>query len=78
MTNSEQQTIKGMSERIVFSNRIEYRLNGALHRGDGPKNLSQILPAIEWADGTKEWYINGQLHREDGPAIEWANGTKEW
>ena len=21
---------------------------------------------------------NGQLHREDGPAIEWANGYKGW
>ena len=29
-------------------------------------------------DGTKWWYFNGQLHREDGPAIEWANGTKSW
>ena len=22
------------------------------------------------ADGTKEWYLNDKLHREDGPAIE--------
>jgi hypothetical protein len=29
-------------------------------------------------DGTKVWYKNGKLHREDGPAIEWAHGTKEW
>lgn len=28
--------------------------------------------------GTKIWYLNDQLHREDGPAIECANGTKEW
>ena len=28
--------------------------------------------------GTKEWYSNGQLHREDGPAIEWADGDKRW
>ena len=28
--------------------------------------------------GSKEWYLNGKLHREDGPAIEWADGTKEW
>ena len=30
------------------------------------------------ANGDKEWYLNGQLHREDGPAIEWANGDKYW
>ena len=29
-------------------------------------------------DGTKYWYLNGNLHREDGPAIECANGTKYW
>jgi len=33
---------------------------------------------IERADGTKEWYLNGKLHRIDGPAIERANGDKEW
>ena len=43
---------------------------GQYHRTDGP--------AIERADGTKEWYINGQLHRVDGPAIEWASGDKYW
>ena len=26
----------------------------------------------------KKWYLNGKLHREDGPACEYANGTKEW
>jgi ribosomal protein L21E len=30
------------------------------------------------ANGTKEWYLNGQLHREDGPAVECANGKKYW
>ncbi len=29
-------------------------------------------------DGSKYWYINGKLHREDGPAAEWSDGTKEW
>ena len=31
-----------------------------------------------YADGTKRWCINGQLHREDGPAFEYANGDKRW
>ena len=30
------------------------------------------------SDGTKHWYLNGELHREDGPAIEDTNGTKHW
>ena len=28
--------------------------------------------------GTKEWYLNNKLHREDGPAIEYSNGGKSW
>ena len=30
------------------------------------------------ADGNKEWFLNGEYHREDGPAIEFANGNKAW
>ena len=30
------------------------------------------------ANGDKEWYLDGKLSREDGPAIECANGTKCW
>ena len=29
-------------------------------------------------DGTKYWFINGKLHREDGPAVEHVDGTKKW
>jgi hypothetical protein len=29
-------------------------------------------------DGDKEWYLNGELHRVDGPACEWLSGHKEW
>ena len=28
--------------------------------------------------GNKAWYLNGKLHREDGPAIEHADGYKVW
>ena len=31
-----------------------------------------------YADGTKEWCRNGNLHREDGPAVEFADGAKCW
>jgi hypothetical protein len=49
----------------------EWKLpNGKWHREDGP--------AIEWGDGSKEWYLNGFCHREDGPAIEYSDGDKSW
>jgi len=31
-----------------------------------------------YPDGTKYWFLNDRLHREDGPAIELASGTTEW
>jgi ribosomal protein S12 methylthiotransferase accessory factor YcaO len=30
------------------------------------------------AAGTQEWYVNGQLHRPDGPAVISAAGSQEW
>ena len=35
-------------------------------------------PAIERADGHKEWWQNAIRHRTDGPAIEWWDGDKHW
>ena len=35
-------------------------------------------PAVEYTDGDKSWYQNGERHRTDGPAIEYANGDKYW
>ena len=52
-------------------NKIWYNDNREPHRLDGP--------AIEWDDGSKEWWVNGKPHRLDGPAVECANGGhKEW
>ena len=31
-----------------------------------------------YESGSKYWYINGELHRTDGPAVEWADGSKWW
>jgi hypothetical protein len=24
------------------------------------------------------WYLDGKIHRTDGPAVEWADGDKSW
>lgn len=29
-------------------------------------------------NGSKFWFLNGNLHREDGPAVEYDDGTKHW
>ena len=28
--------------------------------------------------GSKFYYVNKKLHREDGPAVEFSNGEKNW
>ena len=33
---------------------------------------------IIYDDGSTRWYLNGHLHREDGPAIEYLDGNKVW
>jgi hypothetical protein len=40
------------------------------HRTDGP--------AVEYADGSKSWYVDGKLHRSDGPAVEHSDGYNAW
>jgi len=45
--------------------------------GDDWKQYSKGYFEID-SDGTKRWYLNGKLHRLDGPAVEYASGTKKW
>jgi hypothetical protein len=56
---------------IDDNNTKEWKLSdGKWHR--------EVEPAIEYSDGTKEWWLNGQRHREDGPAVEYSDGRKYW
>lgn len=45
-----------------------------------PEQLIEILQTTCEVNsiGIKFWYLNGKLHRLDGPAIEIADGTKQW
>ena len=47
-----------------------YNEKNQLHRLDGP--------AIEDANGSKSWWVNGNPHRLDGPAFERSDGYKAW
>lgn len=58
--------INGIGSKFYFKDRA-MRI---LHREDGP--------AVEYANGNKQWFLNGKCHREDGPAIELAGGFKAW
>jgi hypothetical protein len=48
-----------------------YIYSKMLHRVDGG-------PAVEYADGSREWWVDGNLHRVDGPAYEGADGSRQW
>jgi hypothetical protein len=37
-----------------------------------------VKRTVEYEDGSKGWFLNGNHHRADGPAVEWADGTKVW
>ena len=62
--------MKEYKVKVTNSKTEWFNLNSKRHREDGP--------AIEFADGDKQWYINDKRHREDGPAIDFANGGKSW
>lgn len=33
---------------------------------------------VEFVDGSKRWYVDGKLHRLDGPARVWSDGAQWW
>jgi len=44
---------------------------------------SHIIPyaftgIVEFPGRSKQWYVNGKLHRLDGPAWDQLDGTKQW
>jgi hypothetical protein len=40
--------------------------------------MSKFTGAMTTIDGTRRWYVNGNYHRLDGPAIEGADGYRGW
>ena len=53
--------------------------DGAIRYYNAQEQLHRLHgPAVEWADGTRSWFRNGQRHREDGPAIVYGDGSRAW
>lgn len=46
--------------------KVKYNERGNLHSYNDK-------PAVSYSDGTKYWYYDGVLHRENGPAIVYSN-----
>jgi hypothetical protein len=56
--------------RVLKDGTRFWKLNGKLHREDGPAIEDPVL--------AREWFLNGVRHRTDGPAIEQSNGGRYW
>ena len=57
----------------IVGNKRWFNEDKLLHRDEDD------LPAVEWIDGTKSWWINGKRYRKNGlPAVEYVNGSKYW
>lgn len=41
---------------------------------DGSQDIIHII----WENGTEEFYTNGKLHKEDGPALIHEDGSREY
>ena len=74
------QPIDPRNVRDVFGVK-KYYLNGLLNSWSYTDESGQVieLPAILQEDGTKEYFIDGKRHRDNGlPAIERPNGYKSY
>ena len=45
---------------ITLADRTIHELNGLIHRENN-------LPAIEYSNGSKEWYLYGKLYKKTNP-----------
>ena len=52
---------------------IDIKLHEALHQ-----QFFLICTKSKYYLGVKEWWLNGELHRADGPAMTFANEHKVW
>lgn len=49
----------------------EHSVSGGFDGTGGPE-------CVVHGDGTEEWLLNGQRHREDGPALVRPDGSRMW
>ena len=62
--------VSRLGQSTDFTEYFKDKAMRILHRRDGP--------AIEYANGYKEWRVNNILHRLNGPAVEGEEGYKLW
>ena len=72
MKNSKaKQNFKKQEIRTNRKGDKSWFFNNVLHREGG-------LPAIVYADGCKDWLVDGLYHRIDGPARTYTSGRRDF
>ena len=70
--------IHSFSRKMGNIIRHSWKKDGVYHRCDEYGNDVDLPAVVRW-NGTREWYVNGKLHRDgDLPALERADGGKVW
>ena len=59
------------NDMVGISNCKSYKIDGKLHRDGG-------LPACEFANGTKYWYVNGEHHQNRKLATAKPSGEENY
>jgi hypothetical protein len=63
---------------MLCENNKDWHYRDALTFSFNEDAFNENKNGLYYKKNTKEWYLNGKLHREDGPAVEFANGVKQW
>jgi hypothetical protein len=66
---------KSVVEQAETKQNVLEEINDLWSPREVPTNFTGIS---NFTNGTKHWYLNGKLHRKDGPAVEYSDGSKEW
>ena len=64
--------------QLKMNNKNNSNSQKVLKTSDWTKIPPNYTGIIEWSNGDKSWWINGKLHKVDGPAVEQVNGYKAW
>lgn len=68
-------------ENLEIWNKIDKNYEKQLYYESSSILDEHFIRAVRYeknSDEDKRWFLNGKLHREDGPAVEYANGSKYW
>ena len=70
MPNYPQYDTRNLPWCFSWNEMYDYEEHGPQSRKD--------RPAILWLSGREEWHQQGELHREDGPAVITSKGTPKF